>query len=36
MTIPRQIVPLIICGGAWTRLWPASRKAAPKQFIKLN
>lgn len=31
----RHLVPLIICGGAGTRLWPASRKAAPKQFIDL-
>lgn len=35
MDMSRQIVPLIICGGAGTRLWPASRKAAPKQFIRL-
>ncbi len=31
----RQLVPLIVCGGAGTRLWPASRKCAPKQFINL-
>jgi len=35
MAMSRQIVPLIVCGGAGTRLWPASRKSAPKQFIKL-
>ena len=35
MSEPRHLVPLIICGGAGTRLWPASRKAAPKQFINL-
>lgn len=29
------ITPLIMCGGAGTRLWPASREAAPKQFIDL-
>lgn len=29
------ITPLIMCGGAGTRLWPASREAAPKQFIRL-
>ena len=29
------ITPLIICGGAGTRLWPASRQSAPKQFIPL-
>ncbi len=29
------IVPLIMCGGAGTRLWPLSREARPKQFIGL-
>jgi mannose-1-phosphate guanylyltransferase/mannose-6-phosphate isomerase len=29
------IVPVIICGGAGSRLWPASREAFPKQFIAL-
>lgn len=28
-------VPLIICGGAGTRLWPLSRENRPKQFVKL-
>jgi mannose-1-phosphate guanylyltransferase / mannose-6-phosphate isomerase len=27
------IVPVIVCGGQGTRLWPYSRKAFPKQFI---
>lgn len=27
------IVPLIVCGGAGTRLWPASRDGRPKQFL---
>jgi mannose-1-phosphate guanylyltransferase / mannose-6-phosphate isomerase len=30
-----RIVPLIMCGGAGTRLWPASREARPKQFLPL-
>ncbi|TVR10493.1 MAG: mannose-1-phosphate guanylyltransferase/mannose-6-phosphate isomerase [Salinarimonadaceae bacterium] len=30
-----RITPLIMCGGAGTRLWPASRRNAPKQFINL-
>lgn len=30
-----QITPLLLCGGAGTRLWPASREAFPKQFIEL-
>lgn len=29
------IVPVIICGGAGARLWPASRESFPKQFIAL-
>jgi mannose-1-phosphate guanylyltransferase/mannose-6-phosphate isomerase len=31
----RSIVPLIMCGGAGTRLWPASREVRPKQFLPL-
>lgn len=30
-----KIVPVILCGGAGTRLWPLSRKSYPKQFSKL-
>lgn len=29
------IIPLIMCGGAGTRLWPASREVRPKQFLPL-
>ncbi|HVX91797.1 MAG TPA: mannose-1-phosphate guanylyltransferase/mannose-6-phosphate isomerase [Xanthobacteraceae bacterium] len=29
------IVPVIMCGGAGTRLWPASREGRPKQFLRL-
>jgi hypothetical protein len=29
------IIPLIMCGGAGTRLWPASRENRPKQFLPL-
>src|ERR1700752_3022455 len=29
------ITPLIMCGGAGTRLWPASREGRPKQFLRL-
>jgi mannose-1-phosphate guanylyltransferase len=28
-------LPLIMCGGAGTRLWPASRESRPKQFLPL-
>ena len=31
----QRIVPLIMCGGAGTRLWPASREVRPKQFLPL-
>jgi mannose-1-phosphate guanylyltransferase / mannose-6-phosphate isomerase len=30
-----RIIPLIMCGGAGTRLWPASREVRPKQFLAL-
>ena len=33
--MPTQIVPVIMCGGAGTRLWPASREVHPKQFLSL-
>jgi mannose-1-phosphate guanylyltransferase / mannose-6-phosphate isomerase len=30
-----HIVPVIMCGGAGTRLWPVSRESMPKQFVPL-
>ncbi len=33
--MPAQIVPVIMCGGAGTRLWPVSRESMPKQFVRL-
>lgn len=30
-----HIIPLVMCGGAGTRLWPASRENRPKQFLRL-
>jgi mannose-1-phosphate guanylyltransferase / mannose-6-phosphate isomerase len=30
------IVPVVICGGSGTRLWPASRETRPKQFLPLT
>ncbi|WP_395375375.1 mannose-1-phosphate guanylyltransferase/mannose-6-phosphate isomerase [Marinicella sp. W31] len=30
-----KIIPVILSGGAGTRLWPVSRKAYPKPFMKL-
>ncbi len=29
------IVPVLLCGGSGTRLWPLSRKSFPKQFVPL-
>jgi mannose-1-phosphate guanylyltransferase/mannose-6-phosphate isomerase len=31
-----QIVPVILCGGSGTRLWPLSRAGFPKQFLVLS
>lgn len=31
----RLLTPVILCGGAGTRLWPVSREEVPKQFIAL-
>src|SRR5512147_2456346 len=30
-----KIVPVILCGGAGSRLWPVSRQLLPKQFLPL-
>ena len=30
-----MIIPVILCGGSGTRLWPLSRKLYPKQFMSL-
>ena len=30
-----KIIPVIICGGAGTRLWPVSREMFPKPLLKL-
>src|SRR5262249_54247241 len=35
LLMPPQIVPVIMCGGAGTRLWPVSRESMPKQFVPL-
>lgn len=31
-----SLVPLILCGGSGSRLWPLSRSAYPKQFLALT
>ena len=30
-----KILPIIMCGGSGTRVWPESRESLPKQFISL-
>ena len=30
-----QVLPVIMCGGSGTRVWPESRESLPKQFIPL-
>ncbi len=31
-----MLVPVILCGGSGTRLWPLSREMFPKQFLRLT
>jgi mannose-1-phosphate guanylyltransferase/mannose-6-phosphate isomerase len=31
-----DVLPVILCGGSGTRLWPLSRSGFPKQFLALN
>jgi mannose-1-phosphate guanylyltransferase/mannose-6-phosphate isomerase len=31
-----QLIPVILCGGAGTRLWPESRDHFPKQFLSID
>ena len=35
MNARKLIVPVILCGGAGTRLWPLSRAQYPKHFLSL-
>ncbi|MFD1704183.1 mannose-1-phosphate guanylyltransferase/mannose-6-phosphate isomerase [Methylopila henanensis] len=30
-----KVIPIILCGGTGSRLWPASRESYPKQFLPL-
>ena len=32
----KAILPVILCGGTGTRLWPLSRKSFPKQYLSIN
>ena len=31
-----KILPIILCGGSGTRLWPLSRESFPKQYLSIN
>ena len=31
-----EIIPILMCGGSGSRLWPMSRESLPKQFLKCN
>jgi mannose-1-phosphate guanylyltransferase/mannose-6-phosphate isomerase len=31
-----KVLPVILCGGSGTRLWPLSRANFPKQFLTLS
>jgi mannose-1-phosphate guanylyltransferase/mannose-6-phosphate isomerase len=33
--VPSPLVPVILCGGTGTRLWPLSRASYPKQYWPL-
>ena len=32
----QPILPVILCGGSGSRLWPLSRKSFPKQYLSIN
>ena len=32
----KKIIPIILCGGTGSRLWPLSRASFPKQFLEIN
>ncbi len=36
MPSKQVIIPVLLCGGSGSRLWPVSRESYPKQFISIN
>ena len=31
-----KLLPVILCGGSGSRLWPLSRKSLPKQYLSID
>ena len=31
-----KLIPVLLCGGVGSRLWPVSREARPKQYLNLT
>ena len=36
MDTNNKLLPIILCGGTGTRLWPLSRRSFPKQYLSIN
>ena len=36
MSTKIELLPIILCGGTGTRLWPLSRKSFPKQYLSFT
>ena len=36
LSFKNKLLPIILCGGTGTRLWPLSRKSFPKQYLSMN
>ena len=36
MKIQNRLLPIVLCGGTGSRLWPLSRKSFPKQYLKID
>ena len=31
-----KLLPVVLCGGSGTRLWPLSRRSFPKQYLSID
>ena len=36
MKIENKLIPVVLCGGSGSRLWPLSRRSYPKQYLSFN